>query len=305
MTIVTARLTAAVVPVVALALGTSLLVYGRRAVSQTTLVGAWWWALAALVGWSGVELYAALMPLSAAEGRLAPARLTAITLSLCPVVAVLGAKRPQHTAWQFVAVTLWGILALPAAEAFFLHRGQQVEVGDARAWLLWIVILLGPINYVPTRQAAASLAVAAGQALALSPYLALIHRALVPRAEAIGLAICVLGLATAWLSPRSAQQWANTCDRMWLDFRNAFGLFWGLRIQERVNAAAEQNGWNVELRWNGLRHKGDADARREIDPAIESELRSMLKGLLRRFVSSEWIAGRMPVDSGKAAEIKD
>jgi hypothetical protein len=49
------------------------------------------------------------------------------------MLAVLGAKRPQHAAWSFVVLAFWGILALPAAETYFLQRGQRREMGDARS----------------------------------------------------------------------------------------------------------------------------------------------------------------------------
>jgi len=269
------------------------LFHSRPALKQTTLLAAWWWTLAAVVVWSGVEAYAALLSPAIAAGRLAPFRLAAMALSLCPMVAVLGAKRPQHTAWQFVVVSLWGILALPAAEAFFLHRGQQLEVGDARAWLLWIVVLLGPINFLPTRRWLASLLVAAGQVVALSRYLALIHRPITPQSELTGLAICVVGLVVALGANRRLRMDANSLDHLWLGFRDAFGLLWGLRVQERVNAVARQNGWDLELTWRGLRNTTDDSPLVAIDPAIESALRKTFTGLLRRFVSTEWIAERL------------
>jgi hypothetical protein len=292
-TIVSAGLTGAVVAIVALGCGLGVLFYSRPALKQTTLLAAWWWTLAAVAVWSGVELYAALTP-AATAGRLAPYRLAAVVLSLCPMVALLGAKRPQHTAWQFVVLSLWGILALPAAEAIFLHRGQQPEVGDARAWLLWVVILLGPINYVPTRNWPASLFVAAGQVVALSPYLAVLHRPIAPQPELTGLAICFLGLVVASVANRRSRMDKNSLNRLWLEFRDAFGLLWGLRVQERVNAVARQNGWDVELTWHGLRKTTDDAPLVTIDPGSEPALRKTLSGLLRRFVSREWIEERMP-----------
>src|SRR4029078_990831 len=160
-----------------------------------------------LVGWAGTELADLLAIVSA--GDLEPLRLAVISLSFCPVVAVLGAKRPQHAAWNFVVLSLWAIVTLPAAENFFLHPGQKLSFCDARAWVLWILILLWPINYVPTRFALASVLVAIGQILALSPYLALIHRPLTGAPAVVGLMFVVFALVITWLASRGRTHGAN------------------------------------------------------------------------------------------------
>jgi hypothetical protein len=281
-----------------LAIGLAVLLSGRRAIGQTTLLAGWWWTLAALMAWSLVELAAAVASPAAGKAWLPPLRLAAIALSFCPVVALIGAKRPQHAAWNFVVLSLWGIVALPAAEAFFLNRGQRLEMGDARGWFLWILILLTPINLVPTRYWLASLLVAAGQILALSPHLPLLRRAIHSSAELLGLLLCVAALATAWLFWRSERSPTNAYDRLWLDFRDSFGLFWGLRVQERINAAAQQYGWDLELTWSGFRQRNGCAPLTAIDATIEPALRTTFKGLLRRFVSNAWIAQRLglPLD---------
>jgi hypothetical protein len=280
--------------VIALAVGMGVLVSRRAAIWQTTLVSAWWWTLAAVVSWSGVELIAAVdCRLARGGGSLEPLRLAAIALSFCPVVAVLGAKRPQDRAWSFVVVSLWGIVALPAAEAFFLQRGERVSVGDARSWFLWILILLGPINFVATRYWLGSLLVAGGQVMACSPYLALVQRPLLPQGGWIGLLLCVAGMVVAWLAFRRVRVTAYAYDRLWLDFRDSFGLLWALRVQERVNAVAKQKGWGIELGWNGFRSLADGAPLATIEPAMERTLRTTIKGLLRRFGSSLWLAERL------------
>ncbi len=287
---VTASSLLAVVPCAALAMGLCVLLAVRRAVLQTTLAGAWWWLLAALVGWAGAELADALALVS--RGNLDSLRLATISLSFCPIVAVLGAKRPQNGAWNFVVLSLWGIVALPAAENFFLHPGQRLALGDARAWFLWILILLGPINYVPTRFAVASLLLAAGQMVALSPYLALIHRPLFSFHSVVGLAIAANGFLEGWVASHRPRSGNSDYDRVWLDFRDTFGLLWALRVQERVNAVAQQNGWDIELAWNGFFRPSSGQAISKIDPTTAPALKSSFNGLLRRFVSSEWIAER-------------
>jgi hypothetical protein len=279
-----------IVAAVTLVAGLAVLLRYRRSVRQTTLTAAWWWTLAALVGWSGVELAAAGSRLS--PQWWAPLRFAAASLSFCPAVSLIGAKRPQHVAWNFVVLSLWGIVALPAAEAFFLHPGESPSLGAVRGWFLWILILLGPINFLPTRFWLASLLVAAGQVLALSPYLALVRQPLVSHSALLGLALCGLAMVAAALAARRRSIATNPYDRLWLDFRDHFGLFWSLRVQERINAAASQSAWPFELTWTGFRNRQTAAPLPQIDPALEPALRTTFKGLLRRFVSHEWIAQR-------------
>ena len=81
-------------------------------------------------------------------------------------------------------------------------------------------------------------------------------------------------------------------DRVWRDFRDAYGLVWGLRIAERVNASAAMYGWDVALAWPGFidRQSGRPAA------AVPEEAVETVRGLLRRFVSPEWIEARLSVE---------
>ena len=286
-------MTSPLVAAAALAVGLGVLLSQRRAVGQTTLASAWHWTLAALAAWAGIEIVAGL---AAAEGTghwLPAIRLAAVSLSFCPVVSLIGAKRPQHAAWNFVVLSLWGIVALPAAETLLLQRGPQLEMGAARGWFLWVLIALTPISFVPTRYWLAALLIAAGQIVALSPYLALVRRPLIVQPGLIGLLVCTGGLVAAWLASRRSTSTNLAYDRLWLDFRDSFGLFWALRVQERVNTAARQYGWDFELAWSGFVRRADGQWLETIDPAIERTLRTTLRGLLRRFVTGAWIAERL------------
>jgi hypothetical protein len=276
--------------------GLTALICRRSPIGETTLRPAWWWTFAAILAWSGIELAAGLAAILAGDENptwLAPGRLGAITLSFCPILAILGAKRPQHAAWSFVVAAFWGIMALPAAEAFFLQRGQWLEMGDARSWFLWILIAVGPVNYLPTRQWHAAVLLAAGQFTALAEYLPFIQRPLVGHEHLAGLWLSCMALALA-RTPRSRA--ASPYDRLWLDFRDTFGMFWALRMQERVNSVAESNGWQLRLAWAGFCDTQSSQSLPVFDAAIEPTLRTTLKGLLRRFVTGRWIAQRLGQD---------
>src|SRR5262249_20829746 len=162
----------------------------------TTLMGAWWWTTAALVGWSGMELIGVCGGPGAEATRWAPLQLAAVALSFCPVIALIGAKRPQHKAWNLVVFSLWAIVALPAAEAVLAHHSTRIELGAARSWFLWVLIGLTPINLLPTRFWLASLLIAASQIVVLGPHLALIRRALTSESELIGLLLATAALAS-------------------------------------------------------------------------------------------------------------
>ena len=290
------KLPAAVYSVLALLAGgaaLAALVARRGKVAQTTLVPAWWWSVTAAVAWTGTELAAAFCQ-EAQPTWLSPARLAAVTLSFCPLLAVLGAKRPQHAAWSFVVAAFWGIVTLPAAETFFLQRGQRLEIDDARSWFLWILIAVGPINYLPTSRWLSSVLLAAGQVLALSEYLPLIQRPVAPHQHLIGLWLAAAGIVLT--SVQRAPPADQPYDRLWLDFRDLFGLFWALRLQERVSAVAQSQHWPLYLAWSGLRDSASGAKLGALDPAIEKTLRTTMRGLLRRFVSGRWIAERIARD---------
>jgi hypothetical protein len=126
---------------------------------------------------------------------------------------------------------------------------------------------------------------AAGQVVALAPYLALIHRPLFRDDPLAGLVLVVGSLLAAWIAARRQHSATNELDRLWLDFRDAFGLLWGLRLEERINAVAKQNGWSVELTWRGFRSQETGEIVREFEPAVEAGLRTAMRGVLRRFGS--------------------
>lgn len=280
---------------VALAVAVGLLARGYRAVADTTLVPAWLWSLAAVAALAAVPIAASAFPRLAAAEYLVPLQLAAATLSFCPVIALLGAMRPQHHYWNFIVLSAWVMLALPAAEAFFMNRGQRLEISDARAWFLWIMILLGPVNFLATRFAASAVLVAAGQFVLFAEHLPLVNRPVSRSPLPVALVLMSGALVAALLAARSPQTSGNPYDRLWRGFRDSFGMLWGLRFAERVNAAAAMYGWSFRLNWSGLR---DADGRpvEDFDPAVEQQLRATLRGLLRRFISPARIAQQLGSD---------
>ncbi len=102
--------------------------------------------------------------------------------------------------------------------------------------------------------------------------------------------------------------------KVWLDFRDAYGLAWGVRVMERIEALLQSSGVPTRLQWNGFRSaaadfsEGD-DLKRphsaldQTDAAAAPDLvtgenltmaavEPGIRNLLRRFVSNEWIDSR-------------
>jgi len=69
-------------------------------------------------------------------------------------------------------------------------------------------------------------------------------------------------------------------DRLWLQFRDRFGLFWSQRIRDQFNRAAANAGWPVLLRWRGLRKT----VRQAVLPAdLQNVIVETLQEMQKRF----------------------
>jgi hypothetical protein len=282
---------ATVVSAVAALIAIAILLSRYRAVVGTTLVPAWCWSLGAILALAVVQLGSRFISPSGRGPELEPLQFAAAGLVFCPVIALLGAMRPQHNYWNFIVASAWCLLALPAAENYFMNLGQPLEIGAARGWFLWIMILLLPVNYAATRFAIASFVAMAGEVVLFSRYLPLMSP-VSGNPQALGILLLSLSLAIALaLSLREAAV-ANRFDRAWLDFRDRFGMLWGLRVTERVNAVAASQSWDFLLTWRGLQRSATGAFIREdeLDSSLKRVLSAALMGIFRRFISRERIA---------------
>lgn len=275
-------------------LGVGMMLWRFAAIRDLTLLAPWSWALASLFSLAAAEV---LITTAAWGPDAATAlRFVAAAGSLTPGMSQLGAKRPQHGAWNFVVVSLWLVLALPAVEFFFLDRTGPFVVRGARACFLASLIGVGLLNYLPTRFAVSAVFVAASQCVLFAHVLAPVLRGVdwAPHsarvALALGLVDVAIGLAASNVVPRRPARAGR--DRLWLDFRDAFGTLWGLRVAERVNAAAAANRWNLTLGWRGFRKHNDAEPS-AASAAVDRQLNQVLRNLLRRFVSTPWLESRL------------
>jgi hypothetical protein len=264
--------------------------FGFRVVRFTSLMTAWRWLLAAelaVIAMTATDLVAGLWPGQSADYGWC---LTSILL-LCPPVAVLGARRPGVRFWSvfilmpMVVILSWPIwtLALQGAEL----AGLELETPTVVGFLL--VLLMGGGNYLGTRFARSALLWFLGT---LDLFLSCTGWEIWPAGLASyrrQTAVCLLTLAVyvAWLNPPRTQP-RNRINRLWDDFRHHFGLLWGLRMVERINALAIQEKWTARIAWNGFNETDDGKL-----PFNEAEIETACRWLFRRFVDDAWISRRL------------
>jgi len=239
----------------------------------TSLSHAVLWASAAWMAWLGLMSET----MYSRTGYAAPiTTYLALCLTGCTGVAVLGARRPGVGAWNFVLLGLLAVMLLPVAQHAFLGGPTTPALELEPVWFFFLAatITVGALNYLPTIFAVPACLVEAAcviQVLVLSGQVE-------------------QSLATWWLM--AAAPWAGLLcwhlvprpdsefDRIWLDFRDRHGAFWGERLREQFNRSAANAGWPVVLHWGGLRPTGGAN---RPDEAAQKALVETLGALLKRF----------------------
>jgi len=307
-------------------------VWGAILVRGSTAVPAAFWSVVACLA------LAAEMGARAAGGlgdpaTAAAARLAVVSLSFCPALSLLGAKRPQHGVWQLIVATLAIVLAMPAASARLMRPDSLPDVHLLERCFMPLLVLVGWMNFAGTRRAAAVTCVAAAQLLLMRGFLpgATIHgAAAVATAAAIDaaaagllLAGAVVAAAQALLSqggPAGSSHPATSADahmtavidRPFLALRETLGAAWTLRIAERFDTVAASHGWPCRLRFGGLDTGGDPP---DVSPGISrtttcdtswhrDALRAF-RALMRRFVSEAWLARHGCASSADQQDTRD
>jgi len=250
-----------------------------RAHRGTTLVSSILWGFAALMAWITAVLIDVLQPKleSTLPGYLA------LGLTGCASMAVLGARRPGAGAWNFV------ILGLLAVMLFLWLEGRLAEddliLQRVRTVFLASTVTIGVLNYLPTRLAAASVLLALGCAgeLSIISGSESLQKALVPARNFSRLMVALV----PWVA-YARLRWQHLpgpeFDKLWLRFRNNYGLVWAQRLREQFNQSVKHSNWPVILRWQGLcvipgeRPASDED---------RQEMLANLRALMKRFEPPE------------------
>ncbi|HXT60471.1 MAG TPA: hypothetical protein VN699_17650 [Pirellulales bacterium] len=277
--------------------GGAVLVRAGRRLRGSTLAAPWVWSCFSLAALVGAEIMAAWLNGEAPSAVAVHLQYLAAMTMLTPFVAMLGAKRPQDRAWQWIVLSLLALLALPSLKAAIFDAGAPPAPHAAWRWLLAVMALAGLLNYLPTRYGVAAALFFGGQLLELAEYLPGLAAPLSGRDSLAGLGLAVAALLAAQAAALVKKSGAPSVDRLWLDFRDAFGVLWALRVAERFNAAAAQSSWRVWLGWSGLKsNRKEQHLVRDAGPIsadVLPAMRQSLKNLLWRFVSPEWISERL------------
>lgn len=278
----------------------------------STAVPAAWWACGAAVA-AGAEAAARAAGGLADPASQTSARLAVSALAVCPIMSLLGAKRPQHGVWQFIVATLAAVLALPAATATLVRPGSLPDVHPLQRWFMLVVAIVAGLNFVATRHGLAAVAIVAAQATLMRTVLPFGSGGSSPIVDAIAAAVVAGGAVAAvvqsavWPAGRSKPGAAEVSGAVaadvqaalgpaYLALRETLGAAWALRIAERFNAEAASAGWPCRLSFDGLHVDGDPGDRHWQADAIRTG-----RALLRRFVSTEWI-GRHGAKGEKAGK---
>lgn len=275
-----------IVTLLALVIGIVVVASRRKRFEGTTLVAPSRWTLVAIASLIAVTAYGSVSEVT--PSTLRALRYIAASGTFCALMAILGAKRPQNVGWQWIVATLWIVLILPVGEMFLLWKGGTLDIGAARSWLLVILMFVGLTNYALTKFGFPALLATLGQGFLLLPHLPILGKEL-EHHYSIGGMLISAAIGVAWWQTQNVPSHGGW-SLVWTEFRNAFGLVWGLRVMERVNSTAKLCSWANELMWFGFteqENENDASQAKE-----REEVERAMRTLLRRFVSSDWIERR-------------
>lgn len=231
-------------------------IFAWRGAGFTSLRHALVWMIAAWLWWILLGF------LEAAQAS----RYLALSLTACAGVAVLGARRPHVGAWNFVVLGLLAVMLVPILESFVLGTPTP---GPLRLLFLAATLAISVANYLPTRFGLAATVIGGASAVELCELcgIAVGH-------EPATLVAILFTPWLAWLGWSVPPRTGSPLDQTWRDFRDRFGLFWGLRTRELFNLAARNAGSQARLSWSGL---NPAPLTREEQATLEHTLAALLK----------------------------
>ena len=278
---------------------------------QTSLIFSLYWVGIAWTAFCLIELCIIWGGFSQQSIATENLRFVAATLTLFPSVSLLGAKRPQDQAWQLIVVSLGVVLLLPLLETFWQLGADSFELGTIRGWFLCGLLAIGFLNYLPTRWWLLAMMHLLGQVYLFAGYLPILDQYAFPRNHLVCIGGYCLLLLVWWLQvvlrkQRRLQQQAggeqttSALDLLWKDFRDDYGVLWGVRVQQRFNMAAEQYDWPLRLSWyqcylNDLLIETEGQQQ---PITLSLELRKQIEQvfvinlLQKRFVNISWIQNR-------------
>jgi hypothetical protein len=267
---------------------------------HTTLCSAWIWSLLAACAACISSFCSAGSLFSAWDADLA--WYATAVLGLCPLIAVLGARRPGAGVWNwFVVLPLLAVLLWPATVAGFRSSldGLRIDVPPLVGFT--VVLVMGCGNYLGTRFWLPTVLYGFAEFLLAAPITEWGDTGFA-NSQLRGVAILCWPLAVilAWTIAQNRTQAPVGFDRAWLDFRDSYGMVWARRVQDRVNERAAQEQWCARLDVQGFHWDADVPEaeRRKTAERIDHTLR----WLLRRFVDDRWLDARLGTEPAGGTE---
>jgi hypothetical protein len=241
----------------------------------TSLAHAILWMMAAWLSWGIALVLGNWHDVGMDAGRYC-----ALCLTACAGVAVLNARRPYVGAWNFVVLGLFAVMVLPLLETMFIGTHP---VDPLRIFFLSMTLAIGLLNYMPTRFGPAALCLmpfCAGEILLLYTPSVFTDEHVIGWMHGGLLTVPWIAWICAWLSRKERGEF----DRLWLTFRDRWGLLWGQRVREQFNHAAQNAGWPVKLSWRGLARAAGQEPLTAIE---EEKMLRALQAALQRFIPSK------------------
>lgn len=257
----------------------------------TTLVSPLAWSLAAVSSLAIAEVVLFFPPMPGVTSWHSLVRYVAGTVTLLPAISLLGAKRPQALLWNYIVVSLWVVLIMPAVEVLLLKPQQTFEIYAFGPWMIAGLVFYTAIHYAGTSMTLAGLLIAASQCLYLAPFLPLVQRegSSVTRLIAATLVLAAVLWAFWCAKPMKAE---NEFSRIWRNFKNAYGTAWSLRIIQRLDELQVRHRWAVRLGWNGVEPVAfEIDPKSPKDATVSrKELAKAFRSLMLKFLSPKQFA---------------
>jgi hypothetical protein len=265
--------------------GATVLVLAR-ALSRlrgTTLVAPILWSMGAVSSIAIAEVVLFFPPMPGVTSWQSLVRYLAGTLTLLPVISVLGAKRPQALVWNYIVASLWLVLIMPALEVLLLKPQQTFEIYAFGPWMIAGLIFYTAIHYAGTGMGmmGVGLILAIAQTFYLAPHLP-IQLVLPERwCLATSLLIFVAALSGFNCAPRQND---DPIALLWSQFKSGYGTAWALRLIQRLDELQVRHDWCVRLGWFGVMTIRDGATREQIAKDRKALARAF-RSLLLRFLS--------------------
>lgn len=275
-----------------------LLAFALRSLRGSTLASPIVWSMGAVSSIGVAEVVLFFPPMPDVTSWQSLVRYAAGTVTLLPVISVLGAKRPQALLWNYIVASLWIVLLLPAAEVLLLKPQQTFEIYAFGPWLIAGLIFLTVIHYAGTRMTMLGLFVAAAQILYLGPHLPIFPLPELPTLQVAASAL--LFIACVWGALFAVRKGEENFDRVWTRFQSGYGTAWSLRIIQRLDELQARSGWCVRLGFYGVEATDPSASPEKIEQSRRALARAF-RSLMLRFFSPEQLEGFSAVELGRKA----